>query len=67
MTNPATTTAKPWTNGTVTFPCDCGGEMIGTGSISTGETLANGYTPQLGEVISIDKIQCAKCGDWQTG
>ena len=47
---------------------DCGqGQMIGICSISTGETLLNGYTPSEGEVISIEIITCTVCKSVQGG
>ena len=47
---------------------DCGqGQMIGICSISTGETLLNGYTPSEGEVISIGIITCTVCKLVQVG
>ena len=55
-----------WDDGPITLPCyACGGEMVGTGSVATGETLPNGYTPADGEILSIDRVECTDCGDWQ--
>ena len=55
-----------WADGPITLPCfDCGGEMVGTGSVATGETLSSGYTPADGEILSIHRVECEDCGDWQ--
>jgi len=65
MTN--STTATPWLDGqAISLPChECGGQMVGTGSIATGDILPNGYTPAAGELLRIDFIKCPDCGDAQ--
>jgi hypothetical protein len=61
-----TLTTTLWADGPITLPCfACGGEMVGTGSIATGKTLPNGYTPDDGEILSISRVKCPDCGDWQ--
>ena len=56
-----------WVDGPVSVPCadECGGEQKGIGSIATGETLLNGYTPAQGEILSFDWIKCDRCGQMQ--
>jgi len=47
---------------------DCVGELVGKGSKATGRPLANGYRPTVGEVISIDFLQCTdNSAHWQVG
>jgi hypothetical protein len=62
----ATIAAILWDDGLIALPCgDCGGEMVGTGSVATGEPLPDGYIPADGEILSINRIDCEDCGRWQ--
>ena len=69
ITTEFVTAGQGWAEGPVPsgIACldGCGGEMVGTGAIATGETLPNGYTPAEGELLSFNYISCSRCGTWQ--